>query len=196
MRIGIFGGSFNPIHFGHLITNSSLLKTYALDTIHLVVANTPPHKSQKDLISGQDRLNMVHLAVENDSRFFASDTEFREGQSPYTVELLRTYKNDFPNSQLFLIVGADSLLNFKSWYKWQELSTLCEKIIVLARPQYKLTGLDADIASIASFAENCPLIDISATQIRHLIQTGRSIRYYAPEKVVQYIEDNRLYSLK
>ncbi len=192
MRIGIFGGSFNPIHNGHLITAAHVYDAFELDIVHLVIANTPPHKDANALLAGEKRLEMARLAVSGDDRFHVSDTEFRKNQSPYTVDLLATYRNDFPGDELFLIIGADSLHNIRTWHRWQELPKLADRIIVLGRPEFELDILDAEISEMA-VESGCPLVDISSTMIRNMIEAGRNIRYFVPDRVREYIETNRLY---
>ncbi len=130
-RIGVFGGTFNPPHLGHLRLAQAAKAQCALDTVLIMPANIPPHKDAADLISSDDRLALCRLTFADDG-FVVSDLELRRTGKSYTVDTLHALRDAYPGDELFLIIGSDMLLTFDRWYRWQEILSLCT-LIVLSR---------------------------------------------------------------
>ncbi len=187
MRIGILGGTFNPIHYGHLILGEQVLVQLKLDRVIFVPTFIPPHKSNKDVIGSKDRLNMIKLAVSGNGHFTVSDLEIsREGMS-YTVDTLRQIKRKYPSGELFFICGSDLVSEIPKWKDVGEIYKLA-KFVLAKRPGFgkRLSGkpfLKIDVAQV----------DISSSLIRALVKRDRSIRYLTPANVVRYIEKRGLY---
>lgn len=192
MRIGIFGGSFDPIHIGHLFLANVVLEECALDQILFIPCNISPLKSIAPMASSTDRLAMVEMAVHSHSAFRASDVEIRRGGISYTIETLRALRNtvELKNAEFFLILGMDAFLDFSHWNLPEAIIKECQ-LIVMNRPGY---SPDSEIP----FREHAlflptPLIGISSTEIRNRIRQGKSIRYWVPESVEKYIFERGLY---
>ncbi len=186
-KIGILGGTFNPIHYGHLILGEQVLGQLKLDRVIFVPTFIPPHKSSKDVIGSHDRLNMIKLAVSGNSRFTVSDLEMRRKGMSYTVDTLRQIKSKYPSSELFFICGSDLVSEIPKWKDVGEIYKLA-RFVLVKRPGFgkRLSGrpfLKIDVAQV----------DISSSLIRALVKSGRSIRYLTPANVVRYIEARRLY---
>lgn len=187
MKIGILGGTFNPIHYGHLILGEQVLGQLKLDRVIFVPTFIPPHKSNNDVIGSQARLNMIKLAVRGNSHFTVSDLEIcRKGMS-YTVDTLRQINKKYPSSELFFICGSDLVSEIPKWKDVGEIYKLA-RFVLAHRPGFgkRLSGkpfLKIDVAQV----------DISSSLIRALVKRGRSIRYLTPSNVVKYIKTHRLY---
>jgi nicotinate-nucleotide adenylyltransferase len=187
MKIGILGGTFNPIHYGHLILGEQVLGQLKLDRVIFVPTFMPPHKSNKDVIGSRDRLNMIKLAVMGNSHFTVSDLEIcRKGMS-YTVDTLRQIKKKHPSGELFFICGSDLVSEIPKWKDVGEIYKLA-RFVLAKRPGFgkRLSGrpfLKIDVAQV----------DISSSLIRALVKRDRSIRYLTPSNVVRYIQTRRLY---
>ena len=187
MKIGILGGTFNPIHYGHLILGEQVLGQLKLDRVIFVPTFIPPHKSKKDVIGSQARLDMIKLAVRGNSHFTVSDLEIcRKGMS-YTVDTLRQIKKKYPLSELFFICGSDLVSEIPKWKDVGEIYKLA-RFVLAKRPGFgkRLSGksfLKIDVAQV----------DISSSLIRTLVKRDRSIRYLTPSNVVKYIQTHRLY---
>lgn len=180
MRIGIFGGSFDPIHHGHLIAAAALAEALALDAVHLMVANQQPLKPEGHLASGEQRAAMVELAVRGDSRLRCDRRELaREGPS-YTVDSLRGLRAEQPDAELVLLVGADTASRMHQWHEPDEIWKLC-RVEPFAREGIGEAGIQV------------PRLDISSTAIRARLRAGRSIRYWVPDAVAEHIATHRLY---
>ncbi len=180
MRIGVFGGSFDPIHHGHLIAAASLAESLALDAVHLVVAHRQPLKPEGHAASGEHRAAMVALAVRGDPRLRADRSELvREGPS-YTVDTLRGLRAEHPDAELLLLLGADTASRLHQWRDPDEIWKLC-RVETFAREGIGEAGIQV------------PRVDISSTAIRARVRAGRSIRYWVPEAVAEYITAHRLY---
>lgn len=192
MKIGIYGGSFNPIHFGHLIPVSFVAEEAELDIVYFVVAKTPPHKDADSLIEDYHRLEMVRLALSENPRFEASDIELKEGQKPYTVDLLATMREKFPDDRLVLLIGADSLFDLKTWYNWELLFERADEIIAMARKGFPIERIDKELLSRVQFIET-PIIELSSSMIREMIQSSKDIRYLLPSNVERYILEHGLF---
>lgn len=187
MKIGILGGTFNPIHFGHLILGEQVLGQLKLDKVIFVPTFMPPHKSSRDIIAAFHRLKMIQLAVSGNNHFLVSDIEIRRKGKSYTVDTLREIKKKYLRAKLFFICGSDLVNEIPTWKNVGEIYKLA-KFVLAKRPGggSRLSGknfLKIDVAQV----------DISSSLIRELVRRGRSIRYLLPQNVREYIIKNRLY---
>ena len=183
MRLGLFGGTFNPIHLGHLLLAESAREQCRLDQVWFIPTSTPPHKASRELLDGAARLSLIRLAIRGHAAFRASDFELRQGGVSYTINTARHFAQRHPDAMLFLIVGSD-LLGVR-WYAADELRRLCA-IVVAERPG---SG-GAQRGSIARRTRRIamPTVEISSSMIRDRIRRGRSIRYLVPDPVARAIE--------
>lgn len=187
MKIGLYFGSFNPIHIGHLIIAQTIFERCALDQVWFVVSPQNPFKKQESLAHEHDRLRMVELAVHDNFHFRASDVEFRMPKPSYTIDTLAFLSDKHPQHQFFLFMGSDNLSHF---HKWKNYRAILDNFQVLVYPRpgdQKLT----DFPEVTFI--DAPLLDISATFIRQAIQSGYSAKYLLPEPVEQYILSKKLY---
>lgn len=200
LKFGILGGTFNPIHYGHLLMAERAREALGIGKIVFMPAGIPPHKDIKEVASAEDRLKMVELAVKDNDSFIISTIELdREGKT-YTVDTLKELKSEYgQDTELYFIIGADVLFDLLKWRSAGEVFKLC-KFAVMKRPGYKKDDFDERIkflqeqynASIE--VVEMPLIDISSTDIRHRLMDNLSIKYLLPDKVVKYIRKEGLYS--
>ncbi|HOB74113.1 MAG TPA: nicotinate (nicotinamide) nucleotide adenylyltransferase [Phycisphaerae bacterium] len=199
--IALFGGSFNPIHHGHLIIARAVAERLGVSRMVLVPSALPPHKRASELASAMDRLEMARLAVADEVGLDVSDVEvYREGPS-YTFLTVEHYRRLLgPDVPLYWVIGGDTLPELHTWYRISELVEQC-RIVTAVRPGYEELDLSplgrvlsaGQIDRLREGILPTPLIDISATQIRRRIGEGRSIRYLVPEAVREYIESRGLY---
>lgn len=190
-RRGIFGGSFDPPHMGHLIIAQAMVNSLELDILTWVPAKTPPHKDSANLTSAEHRYRMTELAISGNPTFEISDIEMNSDQPPWTKYLLKRFKGDFPDDELYLIIGGDSLAEFHTWRDYRELWQLA-KIAVARRPGEDVSGVGTEILNNVKIVDTL-LIEISATRIRRMVAEGKSIRYLVSETVRKYIEKHGLY---
>jgi nicotinate-nucleotide adenylyltransferase len=190
-RIGIFGGTFDPPHVGHLIGAELACERYALDTLLFMTAFVPPHKQHVSRAPAQDRLAMTTLATANNPRFAASDIEItREGTS-YTIDTIRELKAKHPNAKLFLFIGMDNLAIFHSWRAADEIKQEAT-VVVMLRPTHDASALDPSLFESVETLE-IPLIGISSSDVRARVRAGLSVKYWIPESVEEYIRTHHLY---
>lgn len=189
-RLGLFGGSFDPVHYGHLILADRAAEELRLDRVLFVPASAPPHKLDRRRASGRDRLSMLRLALTGHPRFEASDLELRRGGISYTVETLRELRRRRPRVRLFLLLGSDSLVLLPGWKDVAEI-TRRATFVVARRPDSEPS--DLPIMNAVMRRIDAPLVGISSTQIRERVRRGRSIRYLTPPAVTAYIARRRLY---
>jgi nicotinate-nucleotide adenylyltransferase len=189
MKIGLFFGSFNPIHIGHLIIANYMATQTDLDRVWLVVSPQNPLKPKKTLARDHDRLHLVRLGIGENSRLKASDVEFGLPQPSYTIDTLTFLKEKYPEHQFVLIMGADNLGSLKLWKNYEQILADYD-LYVYKRPAYEL-GEFADHPRVRIF--ETPPLDISATYIRDCIKTGKSVRYLVPESVWEYLESGSMY---
>ncbi len=186
MRVGILGGTFDPIHIGHLIAASSVYEALNLDSVVFIPAGDPWQKRDRDLSPGQQRLEMVKLATENDDRFQVSDLEIVRSGPTYAVDTVREWKRVNPSDELFWIVGSDALSGIPSWHEWEAFVT--EVTIVAVNRLGKNDSVPFDFVSV-----DMPEVRISATELRDRFTNGLDTQYLVPKQVSQYISDQGLY---
>lgn len=190
-RIGIFGGSFDPPHIGHLVIAELAQRALKLDVVYFVPAYQPPHKKGSHSSTAPQRLTMTRLAVRGNSRLRVSDVELRRKGISYTVETIQSFRKKFPSSQLFLIIGSDSLEQFHKWKSPTEILALAS-LIVYRRPRSSRVKGRTRSGSVV-FIKG-PLMEISSTDIRKRIEQGKSIRYLVRDNVGSFIARKGLYS--
>ncbi len=183
MRIGIFGGSFDPIHHGHLILARAAREELGLDRVIFIPANMSPHKTETKPSTAQDRLAMAQRAIADEDGFAASDIELHRPPPSYTVETLRELKARHPGDDLVLLIGADNVAKFETWREPDKIREHAQ-IAVLDRANHEIPR---------GWTAVRRLVDISSTDIRTRIQAGKSIRYLTPGSVCDYITDHGLY---
>ncbi|MEZ5331212.1 MAG: nicotinate-nucleotide adenylyltransferase [Thermoanaerobaculia bacterium] len=200
MRLGLYGGSFDPIHRGHLDPVREAMEEMALDRVVYLPTAYPPHKGDRELASPFHRYVMVELALLDDPGLIVSPHELVEGVS-YTVETLRHFRRRYPEGELFFLLGSDSFVGLESWREWSELPGLA-RLIVMRRPGWEEAtrpeSLSPGLADLVAggqvlFAANRP-IDAAATTVRRELAEGREVTHgELPERVLQYIRKYDLY---
>lgn len=191
MKIGFLGGSFDPVHFGHLIAAQDVLEQYRLDRLFLVPAAQAPLKPQDVQSSPEERLAMLRSAVEWDHRLEISDHELCKGGISYTIDSVRHFRREFPDDQLYWIIGGDQL---PLLHKWKEISELVKMVefIFLERPRHPSKPHE-EISGLVLHRCDGHLIEISSSELRQRVRAGLSLNYFCPQKVIAYIEAHRLY---
>ncbi len=191
-KIGIFGGSFNPVHLGHLIFAQEALEQIHLDKVVFIPAYHPPHKESAELADCYDRLSMVREAILDNSGFEASDTEIQRRGCSYTIDTIRELKQKFPpDTELHLLIGMDMLLDFFNWREAESLLDLCQ-FIGAPRPGFPMEQLDPRLLKHLKIIR-MPLIEIAGQDIRKRVKENQGYRYMVPDKVYDYIKNNRIY---
>ena len=189
MKIGLFFGSFNPVHNGHLMLANYMVQTTDLNKVWFVVSPHNPLKDKKTLLGEYDRLNLINLAIENNPKLKASDIEFKLPQPSYTIDTLSYLKDKFPKHEFTLIMGSDNLATLHKWKNYRQLIEQYPIIVYQRRGFTKNPFLEVKTIQHIDF----PFIDISSTFIREQIKKGISVRYFMPDVVWQYIEEMKLY---
>ncbi len=189
MKIGLFFGSFNPIHIGHLIIANFMATQTDLDKVWLVVSPQNPLKLKKTLARDYDRLHLAKLGIGDNSRVEASQVEFALPKPSYTVDTLAFLREKYPERAFALIMGGDNLASLHLWKNYEHILEHYD-IYVYQRP-------GDDVGELATHPRvklcTAPLLDISATYIRECLRTGKSVRYLVPEPVWEYLETSSLY---
>ena len=188
MNIGLYFGSFNPIHIGHLIIANHILNTGLIDKLWFVISPQNPFKINHSLLNEYDRMHLVTKSTEEDPRIKVSDVEFHLSKPSFTVNTLNHLKEKHPDYTFFIIMGSDSFQNLPQWHNAQAIMNHYE-IIVYPRPGFEVVKLK----NVAVHITDAPLLEISSTLIRKLVKEGKSIRYLVPELVREEIEANRYY---
>ena len=192
MKIGIFGGTFNPPHIGHLIVIESVREQLNFDRIVFVPSANPPNKRDTILAPAGKRLEMTQLAVAGNKFFEVSDIEVRREGLSYTIDTVRALTALHPNDSLTLIIGSDNLLELQTWKSPDEILAMVD-IAVMGRPGVALQGAKQEYARRATHV-NVPQVGISGTDIRRRLKLKRSIRYLVTPRVEEYIHYENLYS--
>ncbi|KUK54407.1 MAG: putative nicotinate-nucleotide adenylyltransferase [Desulfotomaculum sp. 46_296] len=197
-RIGIMGGTFDPVHYGHLVAAEGARYHFNLDKVIFVPAGNPPHKIPKQISGAHHRLVMTHLAVSSNPFFTVSAIEIeREGMS-YTIDTVREISGLYRDADIYFITGVDAVLEILSWKNVLELLSMCF-IIAATRPGYKLVSLKEGLPGLSDdklekiIVMEVPALAISSTDIRQRIPAGKPIKYLLPENVEKYIKEHNLY---
>lgn len=191
MHVGIFGGSFDPPHTGHLIVAEWMRDAFELDRILWIPAARSPHKLTQKPADDDLRLKMVRAAVENNPYFQVSDLEIRRGGLSYTLDTLEYLSEENPDDRFSLILGSDSLKSFDRWHRPEQILKLAD-LLVFRRPGSVSPDVPSYVAKRLSYSD-APLLEISATEIRRRCADGRSIRYLVPAPVAAIIDAHNLY---
>jgi len=205
-KIGIFGGTFNPPHIGHMILSELVFDKLKLDKLFFIPAYIPPHKTKIHLIDAKHRLKMLELSITNKKYFRVSDIEIKRGGKSYTYDTLMYLKSKNKNSKFYLIIGYDNYKDFICWKNYKEILKNC-KVVVLRRflnnekrkkhlidfCEKKLKDAKKELPSDNFIFIYNPILDISSTEIRNRVKKGKSFDFYVTERVARYIKKNKLY---
>ncbi len=188
MNIGLYFGSFNPIHTGHLIIASHVINSTDLDEVWFVVSPQNPFKKSASLLNEHHRLHLVHTAIEGEYKLKASSVEFKLPKPSYTIDTLTYLNEKYPKHIFSIIMGSDGFQNIEKWKNYETLLA-SHKIYIYKRPGFEITNaFGGDIEIL-----NSPLLEISSTYIRELIRKGKSIKYLVTDTVKEEIEKNNYY---
>jgi nicotinate-nucleotide adenylyltransferase len=221
MRIGLFGGTFNPVHYGHLRAAMEVCEGFDLENIYFIPSSLPPHKNIQEVASVADRLEMTRLALKGNPKFVLSDVELKRPGLSYTIDTVKHFKKSLKaDVDLFLVMGVDAFLEIDTWKSFEQLFRTLP-MIIMTRPladgrtygnEWKnMTGfIQEKISRAYHFSEkdgcyrherhhpvyrfNISMLDISGTRIRKLLQQGRSIRFLVPKSVENYIYERGIYA--
>ena len=195
MNIGIFGGTFSPIHSAHLIIAETAREQYELDRVIFMTSGDPPHKTAG--VDAPSRFQMTRLAIEGNDRFIDDDYEIKSGGKSYTVHTLEYMKKQYPNDKLFFIIGEDSLGDLGKWYEPEKIISMASLIVF---PRVSQESLNEKITAAKEkfggeiLPVRAPVIGLSSTYIRERISRGETVRYMIPDKVGEYIKEHNLYA--
>lgn len=191
MKIGLYFGTFNPIHIGHLIIANHLLENSNLDEVWMVVTPHNPHKKKSSLLEDYHRLQMIHLATETYDKIKPSDIEFKLPQPNYTINTLVHLKEKFPKNDFCLIMGED---NLKSLNRWKNYEMILKDYTIYVYPRISEFEIPEEFANHPKIHKvDAPIIELSSTFIRNSIKEGKNIRPMLSEKVWEYIDHNLFY---
>lgn len=188
IRVGLFFGSFNPIHHGHLILANYLINNEVVNQVWFVVSPQNPFKKKGDLVNEYTRLHLVQLAIEGNSNMKVLDIEFKMDRPSYTIDTLKKLEDQYPKINFSLILGSDSYENLERWKSGNEILERIQLIV------YRRLGFNNQLikSNKTTRIEN-PIIDISSTTIRTMIKMGLSVKYLLPDRVISEIEQSGLY---
>lgn len=196
MKIGLYGGAFNPVHNGHLALADHFKNALELERLIFIPTHVPPHKSGDGLVSGEHRINMLSLALSGLEYCSVSDIEFRREGKSYTYDTVCELKKIYPDDEFFLIVGADQYFDFQKWYRADDILrqvTVCsaarENNQYRQMLEYKSKHDNMQNTVVCNF----DVTEISSSKIRNMISTGQSVSEFVPDSVLRYIKENNLY---
>ena len=215
MKWGIFGGTFDPVHFGHLRAAQELAGMLGLDRVIFIPAARPPHKTEQAVTAFAHRAQMVSLAIAGNGSFSFSDVENKRPGKSYSIDTVRFFSESQADTELYFITGQDAFDGIAGWYQWEKLLSMCH-FVVMARPGCShgdiSRGLPPLIAARYTYDEQndlfrsgtgkCVLfrkttfLDISSSAIREILRRGGQARYLLPDRVISYIQENKLYAVQ
>lgn len=189
MKVGLFFGSFNPIHIGHMVLANYMLEYTDLDRIWFVISPHNPLKNKSSLLHERHRLQMVQIATENNSKLKASNVEFKLPQPSYTVNTLAHLKEKYPSTDFALLMGEDNLGSFHKWKNYEEILKYHELYVY---PRHKSADTELRKHKNVKFVD-APRMEISSTMIRNAIKEKKDLRYFVPEAVWTYLQEMHFY---
>ena len=199
-RIGIFGGSFDPIHIGHLLLAELCCESLELDQVRFLVANVSPFKTDTQPANKKDRAEMVKLAIGGNPKFEIDTREIDRGGVSYTIDSVRSIEAEFLNSKLFLLMGADAIQDIAKWREPRELFELATPCVIsrggVGEPQWEVLRPYIDALRLSEIMKAkviAPQIEVSSYDLRERIKQGKSVRYQIPSAVETFIREQRLY---
>ena len=197
-KIGIMGGTFNPIHLGHLVMAEQAYEQFSLDNVMFLPSKKPPHKKYSEIVSENHRTNMILKAIDGNAHFFLSTMELdREGVT-YTIDTMKQLKKENPQNQYSFIIGADSLFQLQEWNRAEELMGMTE-FLVATRDHHTYEEMGSYVRKLEEKYKarvqfiKIPTIEISSSDIRERIKQGKSIKYLVSEQVEEYIKEHNIY---
>ncbi len=198
MRIGILGGTFNPIHNGHLLMAEYVRETMELEQVWIMPSRRPPHKRHPVFVTDEERCEMIKLAIQDNAAFVFSDMEMAREGITYTADTLEQLKEMYPEHEFYFIMGADSFVELSTWYQPEKIFSLAEIVVVnrqgTTRHQFmEYRDLYEKKYGKEAFLVEMPFIGISSTNIRLRAATGLTVRYQVPDVVMEYMEKKGLY---
>jgi nicotinate-nucleotide adenylyltransferase len=190
LKIGLYFGSFNPVHIGHLAIANYMVEFTDINQLWFVVSPQNPHKAKTNLLADYHRLEMINCAVEDDNRLRTSNIEFNLPKPSYTADTLAYLSDKFPNYHFRILMGSDNLENF---HKWKNYEAIIENygVIVYPRPGFDKTKVKTH--KNISIAEGAPLIEISSSFIRNAIREGKDVRHFMPQKTWEFLDEMNFY---
>ncbi|OPY57789.1 MAG: putative nicotinate-nucleotide adenylyltransferase [Pelotomaculum sp. PtaU1.Bin035] len=197
-RLGIMGGTFDPVHFGHLVAAEGARDVLGLEQVIFIPAGRPPHKPDCEITDPWDRYMMTSLAVASNEFFQVSSLEIDRSGPSYTIDTVQAIKGLYPGAQIYFITGADAVLEILTWKNVERLLSLC-CFVAATRPGYQLDELWEKLGVLIQFPKQdilsmeVPALQISSTDIRRRVREGRTIKYLLPEPVEEYIVKHKLY---
>lgn len=196
MKIGLFGGTFDPIHIGHMILMENVINNLDLDKIYVLPNSNPPHKLENKKTALNLRLKMVNETIKDNPKLEINDYDYRDNEIHYTFNTINCFKKTYPNDEFFFIMGEDSFLDIEKWKNYKEI--LKENLIIFKRYSNKNFSLISKINQVRKYNKNIYLIDnialdISSTLIRNLVKENKSIRYLVNDEVINIIKEEKLY---
>ena len=201
MRIGIYGGTFSPVHSGHLLAAREFVRGMELDKLLVIPAAQPPHKEMQMPVSANDRLEMCRLAFGEMENVEISDVEISRGGKSYTVDTVTALREKYPRDELFLLVGTDMILTFDLWYRYEDILSLCDLVYVRRETD---SDLNAKISEKISFLEKqtgkkirhikIDPVEISSSELRQMLLEGEDTEDLIPEKVMDFILKKGIYT--
>lgn len=196
-RIAILGGTFNPVHYGHLHLACAVHELFCFDRVLIIPTNLPPHKQSSGLCSNQDRFHMCQLAFGSLPRFEVSDIEFHIPGKSYTVNTLEKLQEQYPDAEFFLLMGGDMFMTFHQWYRYQDILERA-KVVAVARNAGEYSRLAEQQEKHKEYAGRAEVLDlsvvcVSSTQVRNDLRHGKPVDHLVPRGVLAYIKENHLF---
>lgn len=197
-KIGILGGSFDPIHYGHLVAANVARDTFNLEKVIFVPVGTPPHKLKQNMAAAADRVAMVRNALVGNKFFTVSDLEIKRSGKSYTLDTLKEMRQIYPEARLYLILGADAFCEFHTWHRPEDIILLCDFIVVgrygCEAPGFNTGGnAELNFNPLRIHFLDMPRLEISSNYIRARCAQRLSVRYLTPDAVIEYIKERGIY---
>ncbi|MDD2504129.1 MAG: nicotinate-nucleotide adenylyltransferase [Clostridia bacterium] len=197
-KTGILGGTFNPIHTGHLFAAEAARDAFDLNQVLFIPTGDPPHKKSSRLASGEDRIQMIQKAVCDNPAFKLDTREVERKRTTYTIDTLKELKEQYPYDELYFIIGGDTLLKLRTWRDFSSVAGLCDFIVYgrfgynIREQEEEAIRLQQSLRAKIHFVAG-PYLDVSSNDIRNRLEKNQTIRYLLPDEVVIYIKEHNLY---